>query len=211
MTNMHVKAHNAYCTLIMAHGAGAPMDSPFMAQMTQYLLELGISVVRFEFPYMAQRRQDAVRRPPNKMDVLQDSWRAVYQQVQARTDGPIVLAGKSMGGRVASMLVDELQASALICLGYPFYPARKPEKPRIEHLRELVTPTLMVQGERDALGKRETVETYALSAAIEFEWLAQADHDLKPLLRSGFSHEQYLRRAAQRMADFIQNNLAIAQ
>jgi len=203
------RAQRAYCTLIFAHGAGAPMDSPFMESMTQHLLGLGVSVVRFEFPYMAQRRVDGVRRPPNRMEVLQAHWREVYRYVQELSEEPIVLAGKSMGGRVASMLADELQASALICFGYPFYPARKPERPRIEHLQGLQTATLIIQGERDALGKQDTVEAYSLSPAIEFVWLAMADHDLKPLQRSGFTHEQYLQRAAMRAADFIQRSLAV--
>jgi len=201
------KAKNAYSTLIFAHGAGAPMDSPFMEVMTQHLLALGVNVARFEFPYMAQRRQDGVRRPPNRMNVLQEHWRGVYRQVREQVDGPIVLAGKSMGGRVASMLADELQARALICFGYPFYPARKPERPRIEHLQGLQTATLIIQGERDALGDRATVDTYALSSVIEFEWLAMADHDLKPLQRSGFTQAQYMQRAAVRAAGFIKHNL----
>lgn len=203
MSVLYSNASRPLCTLIFAHGAGAPMDSSFMEDITCRLLELEISVVRFEFPYMAQSRQDGVRRPPNRMAVLQASWRKVYQQMRAQDDGPIVLAGKSMGGRVASMLADELQVSGLICLGYPFYPARKPEKPRTEHLQALRTPTLIIQGERDALGERTIVENYALSPAIEFEWLTQADHDLKPLKRSGFTHEQYLQHAAVRMGDFI--------
>src|SRR5690554_3431635 len=174
------------------------MDSPFMEVMTQHLLALGVNVARFEFPYMAQRRQDGVRRSPNRMNVLQEHWRGVYRQVREQVDGPIVLAGKSMGGRVASMLADELQARALICFGYPFYPARKPERPRIEHLQGLQTATLIIQGERDALGDRATVDTYALSSVIEFEWLAMADHDLKPLQRSGFTQAQYMQRAAVR-------------
>ena len=179
------------------------MDSEFMDAMTQHLLKLNITVVRFEFPYMAQRRLDAVRRPPNKMAVLQDTWREVYQYVQAQSGLPIVIAGKSMGGRVASMLADELQPLALVCLGYPFYPAKKEDKPRTEHLLGLRTPTLIVQGERDALGCRDVVERYNLSAAINIEWMALADHDLKPLQRSGNTHAQYLQQAAGRIKEFI--------
>ena len=137
------------------------------------------------------------------MDVLQDSWRDLYREVHEQVVGPVILAGKSMGGRVASMLADELQASALICFGYPFYPVKKLDKPRIEHLLSLRTPTLILQGERDALGRREVVQTYNLSSSIEIEWLAMADHDLTPLKRSGFTHEQYLQRAAIKVADFV--------
>lgn len=203
MSVLYSQASGSFCTLILAHGAGAPMDSSFMESVTERFLALGISVVRFEFPYMAQRRLDGVRRPPNRMNVLQDSWRAMYAEVRQQTVEPIVIAGKSMGGRVASMLADELAADALVCFGYPFYPARKPEKPRTEHLLGLRTPTLIVQGERDPLGRREVVESYVLSAAIEFEWMALADHDLKPLKRSGCSHEQYLQQAVLRATEFI--------
>lgn len=208
MSNLYSDTCPSFCTLIFAHGAGAPMDSSFMEDITRRLLGLGVSVVRFEFPYMAQRRIDAVRRPSNRMEVLQDTWRSVYREVREQTDQPIVIGGKSMGGRVASMLADELQPLALICLGYPFYPAKKFDKPRTAHLLELSTPTLIVQGERDALGCFDVVQGYELSSAIEIEWLAMADHDLKPLKRSGYTYDQYLQHAAGRVANFIKEKLA---
>ena len=111
---------------------------------------------------------------------------------------------------MASLLADELGADALVCLGYPFYAVGKPEKPRVEHLAGLKTPTLIVQGERDALGNREAVAGYALSPAIEVSWLVAADHDLKPLKASGFSHEQHLQAAAQRVASFGRHTLRAA-
>ena len=207
MTVLFDDATDSWCTLIFAHGAGAPMDSAFMQDMSERLQALGISVVRFEFPYMAQRRLDGARRPPNQAAVLLEAWRKVYAEVRAKVAGPLVLAGKSMGGRMASMLADELQVQALVCLGYPFYPAGKVDRPRIEHLADLRTPTLIVQGERDALGAKAVVRQYPLSTAIELEWLAFADHDLKPLKRSGFTHEQYMALSAQRIADFLQKVL----
>ncbi|MCT9980814.1 hypothetical protein M2R48_21065, partial [Acinetobacter sp. I-MWF] len=92
---------------------------------------------------------------------------------------------------------------ALVCLGYPFYAVGKPEKPRVAHLAGLNTPTLIVQGERDALGNRAAVQGYDLSPSIEVLWLAAGDHDLKPLKASGFSHEQHLEAAAVQVAQFI--------
>ena len=202
-------AEQAWCTLILAHGAGAPMDSQFMQEITRELQALGISVVRFEFAYMAQRRLDGIRRPPNKTAVLLETWRQVYSEVRAKVAGPLVIAGKSMGGRMASMLADELSVDALVCFGYPFYPAGKVERPRIEQLAALRTATLIVQGERDALGAKIVVQEYKLSAAIQLQWLAFADHDLKPLKRSGFTQAQYIARSAQRVADFLRDVLAI--
>ncbi|MFV3411674.1 alpha/beta fold hydrolase [Pseudomonas nitroreducens] len=190
-------------TLVLAHGAGAPMDSPFMDDVAARLAKRGISVVRFEFPYMAMRREDGKRRPPNPQKQLLDCWRQVYAQVRAEVMGKLAIGGKSMGGRMASLLADELGADALVCLGYPFYAAGKPEKPRIAHLAELRTPTLIVQGERDALGDRPTVEDYPLSPAIQLHWLAAADHDLKPLKASGLTHEQHLGSAAARIEAFL--------
>ncbi|MGE8152654.1 alpha/beta family hydrolase [Pseudomonas vancouverensis] len=194
----------AAATLILAHGAGAPMDSDWMNDMAARLAALGINVLRFEFPYMAQRRVDGGKRPPNPAPKLLECWREVYAQVRRHVTGPLAIGGKSMGGRMASLLADELGADALVCLGYPFYAVGKPEKPRVEHLAGLTTRTLIVQGERDALGNRETVAGYALSPSIEVFWLVAGDHDLKPLKVSGFSHEQHLAAAAQRVAVFLQ-------
>jgi predicted alpha/beta-hydrolase family hydrolase len=189
--------------LILAHGAGAPMDSAFMDDMAQRLAALGVGVIRFEFPYMAERRLNGGKRPPNPQKVLLECWREVYRQVRPLVAGALAVGGKSMGGRMASLLADELGADALVCLGYPFYAVGKPEKPRVEHLAGLQTRTLIVQGERDALGNREAVAGYALSPAIEVSWLVAGDHDLKPLKASGFSHAQHVQAAAEKVAGFL--------
>lgn len=192
-------------SLILAHGAGAPMDSPFMQQMTERLLARGVAVFRFEFAYMAERRMTGRKRPPNPQAQLLQQWRAVYRSVRQQTAGRLAVGGKSMGGRMASLLADDLEADALVCLGYPFYASGKPDKPRVAHLADLRTPTLIVQGERDTLGDRDTVSNYALSPAIRLHWLAAADHDLKPLKRSGLTHEQHLNNAADEVATFLCN------
>ena len=191
-------------TLILAHGAGAPMDSVWMNDMAARLADQGVNVLRFEFPYMAQRRVDGGKRPPNPAPKLLECWREVYAVVRRHVTGRLAIGGKSMGGRMASLLADELEADALVCLGYPFYAVGKPEKPRVEHLAGLKTRTLIVQGERDALGNREAVEGYALAPGIEVFWLVAGDHDLKPLKASGLTHEQHLASAASRVAAFLQ-------
>ena len=191
-------------TLILAHGAGAPMDSAWMNDMAARLAAHGVNVLRFEFPYMAQRRVDGGKRPPNPAPKLLECWREVYAVVRRHVAGKLAIGGKSMAGRMASLLADELGADALVCLGYPFYAVGKPEKPRVEHLAGLKTRTLIVQGERDALGNREVVEGYQLSSSIEVFWLVAGDHDLKPLKASGFTHEQHLAAAAQKVASFLQ-------
>lgn len=190
-------------SLILAHGAGAPMDSPFMEEIVGRLVARGVALYRFEFDYMAERRAGGPRRPPEPAAALLRQWREVHARVRQLTAGPLAIGGKSMGGRMASLLADELGADALVCLGYPFHAAGKPERPRIEHLAQLRTPTLIVQGERDALGDCSRVEGYPLSAAIQLHWLAAADHDLKPLKRSGLTHAQHLDSAADAVAAFL--------
>jgi predicted alpha/beta-hydrolase family hydrolase len=189
--------------LMLAHGAGAPMDSPFMQRMAEQLAATGVSVLRFEFPYMARRRAEGGKRPPSPQAQLLDSWRQVHGLARQWLPGQLAIGGKSMGGRMASLVADELGADRLVCLGYPFYASGKPEKPRVAHLAELATPTLIVQGERDALGNRRAVAEYALSQTIEVHWLATADHDLKPLKSSGRTHEEHLRAAAERISAFL--------
>ncbi|AKV07722.1 alpha/beta hydrolase [Pseudomonas fluorescens NCIMB 11764] len=193
-------------TLILAHGAGAPMDSAWMNDMAARLAALGVNVLRFEFPYMAQRRVEGGKRPPNPAPKLLECWREVYAVVRRHVTGRVAIGGKSMGGRMASLLADELEVDALVCLGYPFYAVGKPEKPRVEHLAGLKTPALFVQGERDALGNREAVEAYTLSPSIEVFWLVAGDHDLKPLKASGFTHEQHLAAAAGKVAEFLRRD-----
>lgn len=195
---------SSHATLLLAHGAGAAMDSPFMESMAQHLAVRGVAVVRFEFPYMAARRQDGIRRPPNPQAQLLDSWRQVYASVRRQVTGVLAIGGKSMGGRMASMLADELGADALICLGYPFHAPGKQEKPRVAHLEELRTPALIVQGTRDRMGAVAEVEGYALALGVEVLWLESGDHDLKPTKVSGFTHADYLERTAVAVAAFLE-------
>jgi predicted alpha/beta-hydrolase family hydrolase len=190
-------------TLILAHGAGAPMDSEFMNEMAQHLAAEGVSVMRFEFPYMAQRRTGGGKRPPNQQAQLLDCWRETYARLRPHVAGRLAIGGKSMGGRMASLIAEELHTDALVCLGYPFHPAGKPEKTRVAHLTDLKTPALIVQGERDALGSREEVEGYELSAAIRLHWIPTANHDLKPLKSAGVSHAQCLQACARSIAEFL--------
>lgn len=193
----------ARASLILAHGAGAPMDSDFMTQMAALLAARDVAVLRFEFPYMAARRLDGRRRPPNRQEVLLQCWRQVHDSVRQRIKGSLAIGGKSMGGRMASLLADSLQVDALVCLGYPFHPAGKPEKPRVAHLADMRTPSLIVQGERDPLGNRERVADYRLSPAIRMHWLKAADHDFKPLKSSGLTQTQHLHGAADAIAAFL--------
>jgi predicted alpha/beta-hydrolase family hydrolase len=192
--------------LVLAHGAGAAMDSPWMDAMAALLGERGIRVARFEFAYMAARR-DGSRRPNPRAEAVLDEYRAVIAQLRGETDAVPAIGGKSFGGRVASMIADEELAAgrirSLVCLGYPFHPAGAPTKVRVAHLAELVTPTLVCQGERDPLGTREEVADYVLSRAIRFSWAPDGDHSLKPRKASGRTLGENLAEAADAIAAVV--------
>jgi predicted alpha/beta-hydrolase family hydrolase len=189
--------------LLCAHGAGAGMETPFLEAFATLLAERGIATLRFEFGYMAGRRQGA-RKPPPKAERLVDEYRAAV--AAAGPGAPLLIGGKSMGGRVASLVADELHAAGriagLVCLGYPFHPPNQPGKLRTAHLEGLACPALIVQGERDPFGPRAEVAAMRLSPAIGFHWAGDGDHDLGPRGGSGFTRKGNLAAAADAVAAF---------
>jgi hypothetical protein len=191
--------------ILLAHGAGAPMDSASMNAAAMTLGAAGLRVARFEFSYMAARRTGEGRKPPPRAEKLMGEYLAAVEELAAT--GPLIIGGKSMGGRVASMVADTLLAketiSGLICLGYPFHPPDKPAQLRTKHLEGLKTPALICQGTRDEFGTRDEVRSYALSDNIEILWLEDGDHDLKPRKTiSGFSTADHLKTMADAVAVF---------
>ena len=140
--------------LVLAHGAGAGMRSPFMESFAAGLAARGVTVFRFEFPYMREIGATGRRRPPNPLAVLEAAWRGLIAELSPRR---LIIGGKSMGGRVASLVADDSNAAGLVCLGYPFHPPGKPEKLRTAHLATLRTPALICQGTRDPFGTRADV------------------------------------------------------
>lgn len=188
-------------TLLLAHGAGAPMDSEFMELTATGLSERGVQVARFEFPYMAQRRVDQRKRPPDRQPTLLASFAEALAQVG--DDGAVFIGGKSMGGRMATLLAVERPVEGVVVLGYPFHPPGKPERLRVEHLTAMQAPCLVCQGERDALGSREEVMTYALPSHIECCWLADGNHDFQPRQRSGVSWQDNMMRALDQVSRWI--------
>lgn len=196
---------NADMTILLAHGAGAPMDSKAMTAAAAALSRQGFRVARFEFSYMAARRKDGARKPPPKAETLVPEYLAAIDALGAT--GPLVIGGKSMGGRIASMLADQLfvedRITGLLCLGYPFHPPAKPQRLRTAHLEHIRTPMLICQGTRDVFGAREEVATYRLSLQIEILWLEDGDHDLTPRKNiSGFSAAGHLETMAGAVRDW---------
>ena len=198
-------------TILLAHGAGAPMDSASMTAAAEALAGAGFRVARFEFDYMAARRTGTGRTPPPKAEKLNPQYLAAIEALGAK--GTLVIGGKSMGGRVASMVADSLfeagRVQGLLCLGYPFHPPGKPGQLRTAHLADLKTPALIVQGTRDEFGTREEVSAYQLSPAIELLWLEDGDHDLKPRKRvSGFSAADHLETMAKAVFGWAGHSLS---
>jgi len=192
-------------TILLAHGAGAAMDTPWMTSIAERLAARDMRVARFEFAYMAARRTGGPKRPPPKIDLLLEEYQSAIDALAP--DGPLILAGKSMGGRVASMNAEDLfqsgKIAGLLCLGYPFHPRGKPESLRTDHLRPLTVPTLICQGTRDPLGTKEEVQSYNLPSAIRIHWLPDGDHDLKPRKReTGLTLEDHLATTANTIRDW---------
>ncbi|MGO7152430.1 alpha/beta hydrolase family protein [Rhizobium leguminosarum] len=191
---------DARFTILLAHGAGAPMDSASMTAAANALAGLGFRVARFEFAYMAARRTLEGRKPPPRAETLNPEYEAAIAELGA--SGPLIIGGKSMGGRVASMVADDLhrrgKIAGLLCLGYPFHPPGQPQKLRTGHLTGLTTPALICQGTRDEFGTLDEVPGYDLSDRIEILWLEDGDHDLKPRKSiSGFSSADHLATMAK--------------
>ncbi|WP_372881024.1 alpha/beta family hydrolase [Psychromonas sp.] len=193
---------------VFAHGAGAPADSDFMETITQGLVLRGIRVARFNFAYMQQSIDNGTRRPPERAPKLI----AQFAEVITEIDQAMVIGGKSMGGRIATLLATQgtrgsmANIKGIVCLGFPFHPAGKPDKLRTEHFPLIQQDTLIIQGERDRLGNQDEVQSYALPGNIQWLWLEDGDHDLKPRIKSGFSYQAHLEKALDNMATFIKKS-----
>ena len=158
-------------------------------------------VVRFEFPYMAERREIGRKKPPDRLSLLIKTWQDVIAELGSSN---LVIGGKSMGGRIASLIVDAARVKGLVCLGYPFHAPRKEPGPnRLEHLEGLETPTLICQGTRDALGTRDEIAGYRLSANVQLHWLEDGDHSFKPRKASGLTEDENRQNAINAISVFI--------
>ncbi len=196
--------------LLLAPGAGAPMTSGWMVQMSERLAEAGLHVVRFDFAYMTARQTSGSRRPPPKAEKLVGEYEAAVAQLVAQhAGGKLLIGGKSLGGRVASLaaqgLYDAGHIAGLVCLGYPFHPPDKPDQLRTQHLLTLTCPALIVQGERDPFSGRDEVPGYGLPPAITVHWATDGDHDLAPRRSSGATLDGNLTAAAHDIASFAKS------
>lgn len=201
---------NAAWRIVLAHGAGQGMDSAFMTAFAEGLCARGarvggLRVARFEFPYMQIMRSSGRRRPPDRQAELIHAWQKALALLadQVIAHQRLVIGGKSLGGRIASLIADQAGVAALVCLGYPFHPPGKPTQTRTEHLRTLQTPTLICQGTRDPFGNQAEVQSYPLSSSIRLCWLDQADHSFKPRTGTGFTQAAHFGQAMSAIIEFL--------
>jgi predicted alpha/beta-hydrolase family hydrolase len=171
---------DALATFVCAHGAGGNMYDRGITAVAKELRGRGLDVVRFNFPYSEKRSGR-----PDPMPVLQTCIKAVVASVQARR---LIIGGRSMGGRAASMLAaDGFACDGLLLLAYPLHPAGKPDQLRDAHLPRLTMPTLCFNGTHDPLCRVDLMEAVLprLGANFQMHWLDGADHSFHVLKSSG--------------------------
>ena len=202
----HTKPDSPIARFVFAHGAGVGLDHVFMEQITNLLVNADIEVVRFNFPYMIKRMQDGKRRPPDRMPALVEAYQKIVDELDYAL--PTFIGGKSMGGRVATIVAADAQLpiKGVIALGYPFHPQKKPDKLRLSPIAQISHPLLIVQGERDALGNKQEVLSYTCTKQCQLLFLEDGDHDFKPRVKSGYKHQQHLATCAQKMVKFIHDH-----
>jgi len=150
---VYAAGHRAPAAFVLAHGAGAGQQSPFMVSFAEALSGLGLDVVTFNFLYIEEKR-----RLPDRGPVLEETYRAVIEHVRAQLESArraLFIGGKSMGGRIATQVAAadaELPIAGLVLLGYPLHPPGQPQKLRDAHLPLVRRPMLFVQGSRDTFG-----------------------------------------------------------
>jgi predicted alpha/beta-hydrolase family hydrolase len=197
--------------VVLAHGAGNDLRSAFLERFAGSLSARGLAVVRFNFPY----KEGGGQRPPDRMDVLAETYREVVQSSASRTGSPpgaLFVGGKSMGGRVASVLVAQglVKPSGLVFLGYPLHPPGKPEAARTEHLPRVGRPMLFVQGTRDPFGTIDEIQAARKSLKLPgaLHVVEGGDHSFALPKSQGARQTATLDAAANAIVEFVRRVLA---
>jgi predicted alpha/beta-hydrolase family hydrolase len=199
VTALHTRVDGARWTYVYAPGAGANIDDPFGKHLASTLPARGIAVVRFQFPYM-----EAGRKSPDRPVVLEATWRAVLAAVRGGTPR-IAAGGRSMGGRVGSMVVAAgEQADALALFAYPLHPPGKPDQRRIEHFPDIRIPALFCSGTNDAFASPEELrEVGRMLTRATVHLLDGADHGFAVRKSSGRTREQVYDEATEALVRFL--------
>lgn len=189
--------------LLFAHGAGAGQQSAFMRQFVTSLAGRGIQVLCIDFPYMQQIQETGKRRPPPPIAQSLKQFAEWYALLNALSPMPLWVGGKSMGGRVATLLASQQSCPGVVVAGYPFHPTKAPHKLRLDHWPAIACPMLVIQGERDPFGTQEEVASYTLPVNAQLAWLKDGDHDFKPRRSSGLTQTVLIDEATLIAASFV--------
>jgi len=206
VSGMLQKPSGALACYVVAHGAGAGMDHPFMENVARGLASRGIATLRYQFPYMERgsKRPD----PPPLAQAAVRAAVAAAQRLLA--DTPLIAGGKSFGGRMTS----QAQAKAplegvhgLAFLGFPLHPAGRPSQDRAEHLFDVQIPMLFLQGTRDNLASLDQLEPVCkqLGKRATLKLFADADHSFHVPARTGRKDAQVLDEVLDALAAWLDN------
>ncbi len=204
-----VRPEEAEYLLVLAHGAGAGMNHPFMMALASELAARQVATFRFQFPYMQQRRK-APDRPPILTATIQA---AVQAASKAAPDLPLFAGGKSLGGRMTSLAASEGRlhnVGGLVFFGFPLHPPNQPGTKRAEHLREVKLPMFFLQGTRDALADLNLLRPILakLGTQATLHVIEGADHSFHLLKSSGRTDKDALKELAQSASDWMKTKLA---
>ena len=189
--------------VLLAHGAGADMHAAALTNVADALADAKVPSLRFNFPY-----KEAGRRGPDRPPVLEGAVRAAAAELAQRAKVPaarLVMGGRSMGGRICSMVAAEDGALGLTLLGYPLHPPGKADRSRVAHFPSLRMPVLFASGTRDVFGTPQELERAAekIPGPIEFHWIDTADHGFRPLKSSGLTVGSALVGVAEAVVRFV--------
>jgi uncharacterized protein len=189
--------------VLLAHGAGADMHAATLTTVADALADAKVPTLRFNFPYRA-----GGRRGPDRPPVLEAAVREAVDELTRRTKLPhdrLVLGGRSMGGRICSIVAADTSALGLVLLGYPLHPPGKPTQLRVDHFARLRMPTLFVSGTRDAFGTPAELQRHAkkLKGPVSFHWVETGDHGFKPLKASGLTVDGVLADVSGAVVEFV--------
>lgn len=197
---------------LLAHGAKKGMATPFMETMAKGLVESGVRVVRFHFPFMEESIKKGIKIPADGGKVMRKCFSDLIIHAIEKEGVPasqIIIGGKSTGGRIASMIADRHKVAGLICYGYPFHPPKLPTTMRIRPLKKINTPTLICQGERDPNGRRNEIMHLGLPESVEIKWISNGDNSFRPGRYSPRSLEENMQEAIDASNAFISRVLSV--
>lgn len=200
MKQLTVLGESHWPKLLLTHGAGAGCDSAFMQQMAKALVNQNIQVGLYNFPYMQKRLELGTKRPPDRVNKL------IPALVEAITSFDCqFVAGKSMGGRMATMLSNEITIKRAFALGYPFFKPKDDSFERLEHFLDCKYPIDIFHGTRDKFGKPEQLPESLpyFTQHIHMHWLTDADHDFVTLKKSTLNQQDHILAVAKKISSII--------